>query len=95
MCIRDSIKTKINAKQVTNSLPRQRNNPFSDLFDDDMFNQFFGRQNGSIPEQRASGSGVIISDDGYIVTNNHVVDKADEITVTLNNKRVYLSLIHI
>ncbi len=83
------IKTKINAKQVTNSLPRQRNNPFSDLFDDDMFNQFFGRQNGSIPEQRASGSGVIISDDGYIVTNNHVVDKADEITVTLNNKRVY------
>ncbi len=37
----------------------------------------------------ASGSGVIISDDGYIVTNNHVVQQADKITVTLNDKRTY------
>ncbi len=35
------------------------------------------------------GSGVIISDDGYIVTNNHVVEGADEIEVTLNDKRVF------
>jgi Do/DeqQ family serine protease len=83
------IKTKTNAKQVTNSLPRVQRNPFSDLLDDDMFNQFFGPRSGVIPEQRASGSGVIISDNGYIVTNNHVVDKADEITVTLSNKRIY------
>ncbi|MGF2413976.1 trypsin-like peptidase domain-containing protein [Ferruginibacter sp.] len=84
------IKTKTNAKQVSNSLPRTRpNNPFSDLFDDDMFNQLFGGRGGVIPEQRASGSGVIISEDGYIVTNNHVVDKADELTVTLNNKKTY------
>lgn len=85
------IKTKTNAKQVSNSLPKkQPNNPFSDLFDDDMFNQLFGsRGRGVIPEQRASGSGVIISDDGYIVTNNHVVDNADEITVTLSNKKIY------
>ena len=83
------IKTKTNAKQVNNSLPKkQPNNPFSDLFDDDMFNQLFGGR-GVIPEQRASGSGVIISDDGYIVTNNHVVDNADEITVTLSNKKIY------
>ena len=85
------IKTKTNAKQVNNSLPkRQPNNPFSDLLDEDMFNQLFGgRGRGVIPEQRASGSGVIISDDGYIVTNNHVVANADEITVTLSNKKTY------
>jgi len=83
------IKTKTNAKQVTNSLPRTQRNPFSDLLDDDMFNQFFGQRNGVIPEQRASGSGVIISEDGFIVTNNHVVQQADEIMVTLSNKKTY------
>jgi Do/DeqQ family serine protease len=85
------IKTKTNAKQVNNSLPkRQPNNPFSDFLDDDMFNQLFGgRGRNIIPEQRASGSGVIISDNGYIVTNNHVVENADEITVTLSNKKTY------
>lgn len=84
------IKTKTNAKQVTNNLPRMRQNPFSDFFDDDLFNQFFGGGRiNIIPEQQASGSGVIISDDGFIVTNNHVIDKADEINVTLNNKKTY------
>ncbi|MFM2359191.1 MAG: hypothetical protein RLY16_1184, partial [Bacteroidota bacterium] len=85
------IKTKTNAKQVSNSLPRQQrpSNPFNDFFDDDIFNQFFGNRNTYIPEQRASGSGVIISEDGYIVTNNHVVENADELTVTLNNKKSY------
>jgi serine protease Do len=85
------IKTKTNARQVNNNLPRTRpNNPFSDLFgDDDMFNQLFGGRSGVVPEQRASGSGVIISEDGYIVTNNHVVQNADELMVTLNNKKTY------
>ncbi len=85
------IKTKTNAKQVNNNLPKTRQqNPFSDIFGDDIFDQFFGNGRGGIvPEQRASGSGVIISDDGYIVTNNHVVNGADELTVTLNNKKTY------
>jgi Do/DeqQ family serine protease len=84
------IKTKTNAKQVSNNLPRMQQNPFGDMFDDDFFNQFFGggRMN-IIPEQKASGSGVIISDDGFIVTNNHVIENADEITVTLNNKKTF------
>lgn len=85
------IKTKTNARQISNSLPKtQQRNPFSDLFgDDDMMEQFFGRRNNVIPEQKASGSGVLISEDGFIVTNNHVVAAADEITVTLRNKKTY------
>lgn len=84
------IKTKTNAKQVNNSLPKVRpQNPFNDFFGDDLFEQFFGNRGGIVPEQRASGSGVIISDDGYIVTNNHVVNNADELMVTLSNKKTY------
>lgn len=45
-----------------------------------------GRSN---PAQIGTGSGVIISSDGYIVTNNHVIDKANELKVTLNNNRTY------
>jgi Do/DeqQ family serine protease len=83
------IKTKIPAKQVSNGLPRSRNRSFDDFFQD-FFN--FGPQ--VIPEQRASGSGVIISEDGYIVTNNHVISDggqgvAEELNVTLNNKKTY------
>ena len=83
------IKTKTNAKQVQqNGQPRQRN-PFFDFFgDDDMMGDFFGGPR-VIPEQRASGSGVLITADGYIVTNNHVVNGADEINVTLTNKKSY------
>ncbi len=79
------IKTKINAKKVSNNTPRNRN---IDPFSDDIFEQFFGNP-GMTREQQASGSGVIISADGYIVTNNHVVDKADEVKVMLNNKKSY------
>ena len=81
------IKTRIR-QQVTNTLPR-RNNPFSDFFGgSDPFGDLFGGPR-VMPEQRASGSGVIISSDGYIVTNNHVIDKADEIDVTLSNHKSY------
>jgi Do/DeqQ family serine protease len=82
------IRTKINPKKVNNNLPKQRN-PFTDIFGDD-FDRFFnpnGRQ--QMQPQAASGSGVIISDDGYIVTNNHVVAGADEISVTLSDKKTY------
>lgn len=82
------IKTKTKARQATNNLPRGRN-PFSDLFGDDFGDLFGGPNSQTIPEQRASGSGVLISDDGYIVTNNHVIDGADDINITLNNKRFY------
>jgi Do/DeqQ family serine protease len=58
----------------------------------DLFRRFFGEGGGRAmpqPDQKASGSGVIISSDGYIVTNNHVVNGATNITVTMNNRRNY------
>jgi serine protease Do len=58
---------------------------------DDFFSQFFGNQRQYIPPQAGSGSGVIISSDGYIVTNNHVVNNASELTVTLNDKRTVIA----
>ena len=77
------IKTKM-TRTVTNNLPRR--NPFSDMFPDFDLDDFFGERSRSFP-QSGSGSGAIISEDGYIVTNNHVVEGADVITVTLNNKK--------
>lgn len=86
------IKTKIPAKKITNNLPNSRsrgNDPFEDFFGD-MFGGSMGPQ--IRPEQRASGSGVIISQDGYIVTNNHVISDGDkgiapDIKVALNEGR--------
>jgi len=67
----------------------QRNKTYSDFYD--LFDEFFGN-----PRYRynnapiiATGSGVIISPDGYIVTNNHVVQQASHLEVTLNDKRSY------
>ena len=53
--------------------------------------QFFYGSNGGSQQQEqiGTGSGVIISEDGYIVTNNHVIKDATELEVTLNNKKVY------
>ncbi|QBQ39750.1 Do family serine endopeptidase [Sphingobacterium psychroaquaticum] len=58
----------------------------------DMFEEFFGmpQQRRAEPRQaQASGSGVLISQDGYIVTNNHVVEDADKIEVQLTDKRTF------
>lgn len=50
---------------------------------------FYGYGGGQQQEQVGTGSGVIISEDGYIVTNNHVIKDATELEITLNNKKTY------
>jgi len=54
-----------------------------------MLEFFYGYRGGQQQEQVGTGSGVIISQDGYIVTNNHVIQDASDLEVTLNNKKVY------
>jgi len=56
-----------------------------------LFGWFFGEGGSQIqmPPRQGAGSGVIITPDGFIVTNNHVIDEADEITVVLNDKREF------
>ena len=85
----------VHIKYVQNSKTKtvEVEDPFGDFFDP--FG-FFGNPGGGsrkqqvqTPKKEASGSGVIISADGYIVTNNHVVEGADELTVTLNDNREF------
>jgi len=80
------IRTVMKAKQVSGDFD----------MDNDLLKQFFdhgfggnGRPQMQIPEQKGSGSGVLISADGYIVTNNHVVEGSSQLTVTLNDKTDY------
>ena len=90
----------VHIKYVQNSkiqTVKVQTDPFEDFFSDP-FGGFFGRGQGQggtrerkvqTPKKTATGSGVIISTDGYIVTNNHVVDGADELTVTLSDNKEY------
>lgn len=86
----------VHIKYVQNSKTQTvdvQSSPFDDFFGD-----FFGfgqgqggkrKQQIQTPKKEATGSGVLISSDGYIVTNNHVVSGADELTVTLNDNREF------
>lgn len=91
----------VNAVVCIKSFTTQRQNPYGNGGGYDpfgMFDFFFGpqerqqprqQQRNNEPVQSGLGSGVIITDDGYIVTNNHVVDGADKLEVLLNDNATY------
>jgi Do/DeqQ family serine protease len=73
----------------TTSVVQQQDSP---MFRDPFFRQFFGQQFGNVPQtqrEHALGSGVIVSSDGYIVTNNHVIDHASDIKVEMADNREF------
>ena len=73
---------------VTSSAPgKQYYDPFAEFF----FGQGEGRR--QLPPSVATGSGVIISQDGYIVTNNHVINGAQDIEITMNDNQVYNAVV--
>ena len=89
----NAVKAVVNIEAVQRVEVPQRGqfgyDPFLDFFG---IPQGYGRRGQSEPqyqERRAGGSGVIISEDGYIVTNNHVVDGATKLRVTLNDGRTF------
>ncbi len=78
----DAAERTVNAVvHVTTEAEVKRQDPFADFF--------WGYRQAQPQIQKGAGSGVIMSDDGYIVTNNHVVEGADRIMVHLNDKRQY------
>ena len=77
----------------------EQEDQFRDFFGDEFFRRFFPEEGEQVlppprispnpPPVRGIGSGVIVSDDGYILTNNHVIERSDEITITLPNGKEY------
>ena len=84
----EAAESSVNAVVYIKTEFTQKNSMWDDFFGGTIWEHFFGSAPSTYPVQ-AAGSGVIISSDGYIVTNNHVVQDAEKVTITLNDKREY------
>ena len=83
----NAVKAVVNIEAIQQvEMPRRGYDPFLEFFG---IPQDYGDGRPQYREQRAGGSGVIISEDGYIVTNNHVVDGATKLRVKLNDGRMF------
>ncbi|MDD2899851.1 MAG: Do family serine endopeptidase [Desulfuromonadaceae bacterium] len=83
-----NIRTAKNIKPKLRTRRPQQQNPFGNNFMDDFFNRYFDEMPQQRPHREQSlGTGFIISSDGYILTNNHVVNGADEVMVKLSDGR--------
>jgi serine protease Do len=86
------VAVNISTTKIVKSMQRLspfQSRQFKDFFGDEFFRHFFGQIPEQEMKQRSLGSGVVVSGDGYILTNNHVVADADEILVTLSDKKKY------
>src|SRR5262249_19626405 len=80
---------------TSKTVSRRARDPFRDFFGDDMVDRFFGPSDRNAPgapqreTQRSLGSGFVVDKEGHILTNRHVVEEADQISVTLSNGKRY------
>jgi serine protease Do len=77
------------AENTVHTVVHVKNMTVYDVPSDPMMEFFYGYRGGGQQTQVGTGSGVIISEDGYIVTNNHVIKGATQLEVTLNNNKTY------
>ena len=84
----NAAESSVNAVVYIKTEFMQKNSMWDDFFGGTIWEHFFHSAPSAYPVQ-AAGSGVIISSDGYIITNNHVVQDAEKVTITLNDKREY------